>query len=98
MMDYVEEITKLNTAGKAMDRRIQALEDDVRDIRKLTDAVALTAQELSHVKAAVDEVKSDVKSLSGRSGKLLDKIVAAVACAIATGLVAAVLALVLKTG
>ncbi|MBP3389187.1 MAG: hypothetical protein J6K98_04845 [Clostridia bacterium] len=95
-MNYDVEITDLKRRETVTEHRLQDLEADVRDIRELTQAVAVTAKSVERLQADMGEVKADVKAIAGRSGKIWDKVVVAAVCAVATGLVAAVIALVLR--
>ena len=96
-MDEVEKIAQdaLNSA-KSAHHRIDGLEKEVGDLRVLTTAVGKMGERLEGVKSDVEEIKSDVKDINSRPGKMQDKIVAAALTALATGLVGAILALILK--
>ena len=48
------------------------------------------------IEKGVAEIKADVKAITAKPGKLQDKIIAAVIVALATGMIGAILALILK--
>lgn len=83
-------------SAKSAHHRIDALEHEVGDLRTLTVAVGKMGERLEGVKADVEEIKTDVKAITDKPGKLQDKLIAAALTALATGLVGAVLALILK--
>ena len=83
-------------SAKSAHHRIDALEHEVGDLRTLTVAVGKMGERLDGVKTDVEEIKTDVKAITDKPGKLQDKIVAAVVAALATGLIGAALALILK--
>ena len=83
-------------SAKSAHHRIDNLEREVGDLRTLTVAVGKIGERLDRVKDDVDEIKIEVKSINGKPGKLQDKLVAAALTALATGLIGAVFALILK--
>lgn len=83
-------------SAKSAHKRIDALEHDVGDLRDLTVAVRNMGTKIEYVEKGVAEIKADVKAITTKPGKLQDKIVAAVVAALATGLIGAALALIVK--
>ena len=96
-MDETERTAQeaLNSA-KSAHRRIDGLEKEVGDLRTLTNAVGKMGERLDGVKSDVEEIKTDVKDITSRPAKLQEKLIAAALTALATGLVGAILALILK--
>lgn len=90
------------TAAQALDsaksahKRIDDLTDEVKDIRGLTAAMATVNEKVDNLKSDMTEVKTDIKSISARPGQWWDKLVAAAIGAVSTGLIAAILKLILK--
>jgi TPP-dependent trihydroxycyclohexane-1,2-dione (THcHDO) dehydratase len=83
-------------SAKSAHHRIDTLEAEVRDIRGLTAAMATVNEKVDNLKSDMDEIKSDVKAITDRPGQWWDKIIAAAIGAISTGIVAAILNVILK--
>lgn len=83
-------------SAKSAHHRIDALEHEVGDLRTLTVAVGKMGERLDGVKTDVEEIKTDVKAITDKPGRLQDKLIAAALTALATGLVGAILALIVK--
>lgn len=83
-------------SAKSAHKRIDTIEHEVGDLRTLTVAVGKMGERLEGVKTDVEEIKTDVKAITDKPGKLQDKVIAAVVVALATGLIGAVLALIVK--
>lgn len=96
MEDMAVEVAKLQQRQSVSEHRISDLEGEVKDIRQLTTAVVQVNNKVDNLKTDVTELKSDVKSLNARPGKWWDKLASAALGALATGIVAAILALILK--
>jgi outer membrane murein-binding lipoprotein Lpp len=77
-------------------KRIDGLENEVKNIRNLTAAMARIDTKVDGLESDVKEIKSDVKAMTARPGQWLDKIIAAAIGAISTGIVAAILNVILK--
>lgn len=88
--------------GKAIDaaasahKRIDALEREVKDLRTLTLAIAKVDSKVDNIKEDVEEIKQEVEKVTARPAQWWDKIVAAAVGACASGIVAAILATILK--
>lgn len=87
---------RIEQSVKSAHHRIDKLEEDVKDIRKLTEAVLVTSEKVDNLKEDVTEIKDKVEVITARPGKWWDKLISAGLGAIAAGLIAAVLALILK--
>lgn len=95
-MDATEmAITALDSA-KSAHHRIDELDAEVKDIRGLTAAMARVDEKVDGLDSDVKEIKSDVKAITDRPGKFWDKLVGAIIGAFGAGIVAAILALILK--
>lgn len=62
-------IADLDARERASERRIKVLEEEMRDLRELTQAVAVTSSNVSDLTRRVDEMHADIKSLGGVAGK-----------------------------
>jgi len=89
-------LEEVNASVKSAHHRIDGLEEEMKDMRDLTTAVAVTARNVESLQTDVTEIKSDVKSITTRPGKLWDIIEGAIVGAIAAGLVGAILTIILK--
>mgnify|MGYP000992881781 CR=1 FL=1 len=83
-------------SAKSAHHRIDGLETEIKDIRGLTAAMARMDQKVDGLDSDVKEIKADVKAITARPGKWWDKLVAAAIGAVGTGIVAAILAAILK--
>ena len=63
---------------KSAHRRIDDIAKEVNDLQKLTEAVAVTATNVSRLQEDVTEMKNDVKSLASVPVKRWDAVVAGV--------------------
>lgn len=70
---------------KSAHHRLDALEDEVKDIRGLTAAMAAVNQKVDGLKDTVGEIKDDLKAITSKPSKWLDKIVELVLAAIVGG-------------
>ena len=95
-MDEHSKAQEALDSAKSAHKRIDSLEHEVGDLRTLTVAVGKMGERLEGVKTDVEEIKTDVKAITDKPGKLQDKVIAAVVVALATGLIGAVLALIVK--
>ena len=72
--------------AKANERRIENIEKRQNNLDELVGTVKALAVREENVESDVKEIKSDVKSLTGKSGKrwdnLVDKIIVTIAAAI----------------
>ncbi|MGN0171542.1 MAG: hypothetical protein ACI39E_02010 [Acutalibacteraceae bacterium] len=83
-------------SAKSAHRRIDTLEQEVGDLHRLTEAVAVTANNVERLQDDVTEIKDDVKSLSAVPAKRWDAVIGYVLAALASGLTGAVIGIVLK--
>ena len=83
-------------SAKSAHHRIDGVELEVKDIRQLTAAMARVGVKVDGLESDVKEIKCDVKAITAQPGQKWDKLTGAIVVALASGLVAAVLALILK--
>ena len=83
-------------SAKSAHHRIDGHETEIKDILGLTAAMARVDEKVESLDSDVKEIKADVKSISARPGKRWDAFTTAIITALAGGLAAAILALVLK--
>ena len=91
MNDFAVEITDLKRRQTVSEHRIADLEGEVKDIRQLATAMSCIDQKVDGISSDMDE------TLNARPGKFWDKIAFTALGAIVTGLVGAVLILILKS-
>lgn len=96
-------VTQARDSAKSAHKRIDTLEEKVDDLHELTAAVASVntkvddlANDMGEIKENVKEVTEDVRKVTERPAQWWDKLVAAAIGAIASGLVAALLAQILR--
>ena len=83
-------------SAKTAHKRLDALELEVKDIHELTASMKAIHEKVEDITDDMNEIKADVKKFSQRPAQLWDKLVAAAIGAVASGLVGAVLAGILK--
>jgi len=81
---------------KVVNHRIDDLETEVKDIKNLTLAVTKVNAKVENIEINVNEIKQDIKNINNKPVELVDKVKIGVISSIATGIIAAVLALILK--
>lgn len=68
-MTIEAKIAELDARETTSEHRIADLESELRDLRDLTQAVAVTSTNVQALTHRVDEMHADIKVLSGLSGK-----------------------------
>lgn len=85
-MEHEKRLTQVEEMAKTNARRIENIEKRQNNLDELVGTVKALAVREENVESDVKEIKSDVKSLTGKSGKrwdnLVDKIIVTVAAAI----------------
>jgi ubiquinone biosynthesis protein UbiJ len=79
-------------SAKSAHHRIDKLEEDVKDVHTLAEAMAGMQKEMSNVKDDVTEIKDAVSTLKDKPTQLWNTIVIAVITALASGVVGFLLA------
>lgn len=92
----MDELTRIAESVKSAHKRIDRLEVELQETRKLTEAVIKMTERLEVLTKDMDEVKRDVKALSARPAKLWEKVVFTAVGSVVTALVASVMYLILK--
>lgn len=83
-------------SAKAAHKRLDSLEKEVSDIHELTASMKVVSEKVDDLTGDMDEIKTDVKKFSQRPAQLWDKLTAAAIGAVSSGLVAALLAQILR--
>lgn len=83
---------KINVAN----RRIDDLETEVKDIKDLTIAITKVNDKVDNLKTDVGEIKESVKSFVAQPQENWNKFKMAIACAVGTGIVGIIIALIFK--
>ncbi|MCI1981985.1 MAG: hypothetical protein LKJ45_02360 [Oscillospiraceae bacterium] len=96
MTEIAQTAAQALDSAKSAHHRIDGLEQEVKDIRGLTAAMARVDEKVDGLESDVKEIKNDVKGISSRPGRWWDKLIAAVIGAIGAGIAAAILGLILK--
>lgn len=85
-IEHEKRLTQVEELAKTNARRIENIEKRQNNLDELVGTVKALAVREENVESDVKEIKSDVKSLTGKSGKrwdnLVDKIIVTVAAAI----------------
>ena len=93
-MDFEHEkrLTEIEERSKSNSHRIDSLEKRQDNLVELVGTVKVLAVREENVETDVKEIKSDVKSLTGKSGKLWDGMVEKIIMIIVAAVVGFVLA------
>lgn len=93
-MDFEHEkrLTEIEERSKSNSHRIDLLEKRQDNLDELVGTVKVLAVREENVESDVKEIKSDVKSLTGKSGKLWDGMVEKIIMIIVAAVVGFVLA------
>lgn len=93
-MDFEHEkrLTEIEERSKSNSHRIDSLEKRQDNLDELVGTVKVLAVREENVETDVKEIKSDVKSLTGKSGKLWDGMVEKIIMIIIAAVVGFVLA------
>lgn len=83
-------------SAKAAHKRIDSMESHIKDLTVLTSAVASLQTETKEIKVDVVEIKTDLKQVTARPAQWWDKLIAAAIGACGSGLVATILAQILR--
>lgn len=83
-------------SARSAHKRIDELTNEVKDIHSLTTAMARMDQKVDGLDSDVKEIKADVKAITNRPAVHWDAFTKAIVTALASGLVASILAVILK--
>ena len=81
---------------KGVEHRVNTLENEIHDLRDLTQAVAVTNSNVKQLSTQFDELHKDVKELKEIPAHRWNGIVTAVVTGIVGTLIGAIIALVIK--
>ena len=90
--DHEKRLTEVEERSKSNSHRIDTLEKRQDDLDELVGTVKVLAVRAENVESDVKEIKSDVKSLTGKSGKMWDAIVEKIIFIIVAAVVGYILA------
>lgn len=90
-MDTEAKLAELEARERTSEHRIRDLENDLRDLRDLTNAVAVTNESVNHLKDRVEELHSDVKNLSAVPKTRWETVVTALITAVIGALIGSLL-------
>lgn len=82
-MDTEAKMAELDARQRTSEHRIRDLENEMRDLRDLTNAVAVTHESVDHLKERVEELHNDVKQMAALPASRWEKVVTALITAIA---------------
>ena len=83
-------------SAKSAHHRLDRLENEVNDLQKLTEAVAVTASNVSRQQEDITEMKEDVKILAAVPAKRWDAVIGYVMAALISGIVGVFIGLVFQ--
>lgn len=81
---------------KGVEHRVKNLENEVHDLRALTEAVAVTNSNVKQLSSQFDELHQDVKELKEVPSNRWNSIVTAIATGVVGAVVGAILTMVIK--
>ena len=81
---------------KGVEHRVKDLENEVHDLRALTEAVAVTNSNVKQLSNQFNELHQDVKELKGIPSNRWNSMVTAIVTGITGALIGAILTLILK--
>ena len=96
MTEIAQTAAEALSSAKSAHHRIDELDEKVEDIRGLANAMGRMDEKIGNLKSDVDEIKTDVKSISARPGRWWDKLIAAIIGAIGAGVATAILAAIMR--
>lgn len=83
----MDELTKVGESVKVAHHRLDALEQEVRDIHALAAELRETNSDVKYLREDVREIKADIKAAAARPAKQWDKLIAALAAAVVGAIV-----------
>lgn len=93
--DMLMQITQVSDSVQNAHKRLDVLEKQMNDIHDLAIAMAKINTNVDNLKKDIEEVKDEVKKVADRPRMWWDKAIAALIGAVVTGIVGAVLSLIL---
>ena len=68
-IDIEAKLTELDARERTSEHCLKDLENEMRDLRELTQAVAVTSANVRDLTRRVDEMHGDIKTLGGTAGR-----------------------------
>lgn len=91
-LDHEKRLTEVEALSKSNERRLHEVEKRQDNLDELVSTVKVLAVREENVESDVKEIKSDVKSLTGKSGQRWDSLVEKVLMMIVAAVVGFILA------
>lgn len=91
-LDHERRLTEVEARSKSNTTRLDEVEKRQGDLDKIVVSVSTLANEQSHIKDDVTEIKGDVKTLTSKPGKRWDSIVEKAIWAFIAAVIAFILA------
>lgn len=95
-MEIDERVRAVEERSKSNTHRIDAFEKLADEMHSMAKSIAVMAQQLSHNNEHLDSLSTRVGELEKRPGALWDKLIGGIVGAAATGLVGAIVALLIR--
>lgn len=96
-MDSIpSKVVEHETRIKGVEHRVKDLEDEMHDLRELTNAVAVTGANVKNLQEQFSEMHQDVKDLKKIPASRWEKIVFAIITGVVGVVVGALMALIMK--
>ena len=89
-MDVEVKLTELDARQRTSEHRIKDLENEMRDLRDLTNAVAVTNESVRQLKRQVEDLHGDVKALMSVPSARWERIITATVTALIGAVIGAV--------
>lgn len=86
--EEIKALTEVEARSRSNTKRIDKVEERQDNLDALVTSVATLATEQEHIKDDVTEIKTDVKELTGRSGKRWDELIDKAIWAVCGGVLA----------
>ena len=90
--NWEHRLTEVEERSKSNKHRLDAVEKTQSDLSKLVTTVGILATKEEAIETTVKEIKSDVKSLTGKPGKRWEKVVETITTIVVSALIGFVLA------
>lgn len=90
-LDFEHRLTAVEDRSKSNSHRIQEIEKKQDDLTDLVGTVKALAVREENVENDVKEIKSDVKSLTGKAGKRWDSLIDKIILTLAAGVIGFIL-------
>lgn len=95
-VDVEAKLAELEARERTSEHRLKDLEGELRDLRELTKAVAVTNTNVQELTRRVDEMHADIRGLGGTSGHRWNVVVDWTIKGIVAALAAALMATLLR--